>query len=126
MKRYMLTALLLFAGAGAAQAQRTTEQFIPIGQSPGISGEHSYIGAITAVDVARKTFTLQDSTGLHTIKVMERTRIWRDRSAERRSNEVGAMTDLQVGRRVEVKYIDEDTRGAADWIKVVVTGSSPL
>ena len=124
MKRSMLAALLVFTGTAAAHAQRSTEQFIPIGQSPGISGVRSYIGAITAVDVARRTFTVQDSAGPHTIKVMERTRIWRDRSAEKRSNEAGAMTDLQVGRRVEVKYLDEETRGAADWVKVVVTAGT--
>ena len=112
---------LLLGWTGAADAQRTTEQYIPIGQSPGISGVRSYVGAITAVDPQRRTFTVQDTTGSRTIKVVEGTRIWQDRSAERLSNEAGDMSDLRVGRRVEVKYLDDQTRDTADWIKVAVT-----
>ncbi len=113
----VLAALLVTARAAAAQ--RTTEQFIPVGQSPGISGTVSYIGAITAVDPPRRTFTVRGDSGAQTIKVIDRTRIWLDRSAERRTNEVGGMADLRVGRRVEVKFVDARVRDTADWIKVV-------
>jgi hypothetical protein len=112
---------VLLGWTRTADAQRTTEQYIPIGRSPGISGVRSYIGAITAVDPQRRTITVQDSTGPHTIRVVERTRIWLDRSAERLSNAAGDMSDLRVGRRVEVKYFDDQTRDTADWIKVAVT-----
>jgi hypothetical protein len=122
MKRSVRVAVLLMLGwTGTAGAQRTTEQYIPIGQSPGISGVRSYIGAITAVDPQGRTITVQDSTGAHTIRVVERTRIWLDRSAERLSNDAGDMSDLRVGRRVEVKYVDDEARDTADWIKVAVT-----
>jgi hypothetical protein len=122
MKRSGRVAVLLMLGwTGTAGAQRTTEQYIPIGQSPGISGVRSYIGAITAVDPQGRTITVQDSTGAHTIRVVERTRIWLDRSAERLSNDAGDMSDLRVGRRVEVKYVDDEARDTADWIKVAVT-----
>lgn len=124
MKRRVRVALLLpvlLGWTATADAQRTTEQYIPIGQSPGISGVRSYIGAITAVDPQRRTFTVQDTTGPRTIRVVEHTRIWRDRSAERLSNETGTMSDLRVGRRVEVKYVDDETRDTADWIKVAGT-----
>ena len=122
MKRSVRVAWLLpvlLGWTGTAAAQRSTEQYIPIGQSPGISGVRSYIGAITAVDPERRTFTVQDTTGPRTIKVVEGTRIWRDRSAERLSSEAGDLTDLRVGRRVEVKYRD-DARDTADWIKVAM------
>ena len=105
--------------ARSAPAQRTTEQFIPIGQSPGISGVRSYIGPIVAVDVQRRTFTVRDSTGERTIKVVPRTLIWLDRSGQRLTNEAGTPTDLRAGRRVEVKYVDDALRDTADWIKVV-------
>jgi hypothetical protein len=124
MNRSMRVAVLLpvlLGWTGTAAAQRTTEQYIPIGQSPGISGVRSYVGAITAVDPQRRTFTVQDTTGPRTIKVVEGTRIWRDRSAERLSNEAGDLSDLRVGRRVEVKYVDDQARDTADWIKVAVT-----
>ena len=32
----------------------------------------------------------------------------------------GSMTDLEVGRRVEVLYVDDRRKDTADWIKVVV------
>jgi hypothetical protein len=119
MKAAALAATLL-ACASAAQAQRTTEQFIPLGQSPGISGVRSYIGPIVTVDVRNNTFTVQGPAGLQTIKVVARTRIWLDRSAQRLTNVVGSMTDVQAGRRVEVTFVDETKKDTADWIKVAI------
>jgi hypothetical protein len=34
------------------------------------------------------------------------------------------VSDLQAGRRVEVRYVDASTRQNADWIKVAVPGGS--
>lgn len=115
-------ALALCAGGVAqdAQAQETTERFIPVGQSPGISGTRSYLGAIVSVDLQRKTFTVRDAQGLRTIKVAPGTRIWLDRSAQQLTSLDGGMTDLAVGRRVEVLYVDDRRKDTADWIKVVV------
>ena len=123
MKHNVMTlamAAALLGGARDAAAQRTTERYIPVGQSPGISGIRSYIGGITAVDSQRKTFTVTDSAATHTIKVTEQTRIWLDRSAQRLPNEVGGIADLQAGRRAEVKFVDDRTRDTADWIKVAI------
>ena len=113
-------ALALCAGVRDAHAQQTTERFIPVGQSPGISGTRSYQGAIVSVNLQRKTFTVRDAQGLRTIKVAPGTRIWLDRSAQQLTNATGSMTDLEVGRRVEVLYVDDRRRDTADWIKVVV------
>jgi hypothetical protein len=113
-------AATLLACASVAQAQRTTEQFIPIGQSPGISGVRSYVGQILSADARNNTFTVQGPAGRQTIKVVARTRIWLDRSAQRLTNQVGSMTDVQAGRRVEVRFVDEAKRDTADWIKVAV------
>ena len=113
-------ALALCAGARDAQAQETTERFIPVGQSPGISGTRSYLGEIVSVNLQRKTFTVRDAQGLRTIKVAPGTRIWLDRSAQQRTSVDGSMTDLEVGRRVEVLYVDDRRRDTADWIKVLV------
>jgi hypothetical protein len=110
----------LLGWASEARAQRTTEQFIPVGQSPGISGVRSYTGAIVAVDAERRTVTVRSPTAPLIIKITARTRVFLDRSAQRLTNEVGSMTDLQVGRRVEIKFVDDETRDTADWIKVVV------
>jgi hypothetical protein len=113
-------ALALCALARDAHAQQTTERFIPVGQSPGISGTRSYLGEIVSVNLQRKTFTVRDAQGLRTIKVAPRTRIWLDRSAQQLTSQTGSMTDLAVGRRVEVLYVDDRRKDTADWIKVVV------
>lgn len=113
-------ATALLAWVPCAHGQRTTERFIPVGQSPGISGTRSEIGEIEAVDLATHTVTVAVPSGPRVVKVTEQTRIWLDRSAERLSNEVGSASDLHAGRRAEIKYVDFETKDTADWIKVVV------
>jgi len=116
-------ALALCATVRDAHAQQTTERFIPVGQSPGISGTRSYQGEIVSVNLQGKTFTVRDVQGprtIRTIRVAPGTRIWLDRSAQQRTSADGSMTDLEVGRRVEVLYMDDRRRDTADWIKVVV------
>ncbi len=107
-------------GVSPLGAQEATERFIPIGQSPGISGTYAYLGDVVAVDAAGKTVTVRGPAGDRTIAVSERSRIWLDRSALRQSNLTGTFADIQVGRRVEVKYEDPERREKADWIKVAV------
>ncbi len=110
--------LALLCWAPSARAQMMTEQYIPIGKSPGISGKYSYIGQIEAVDVNNRTVTVRGPEGARTIKVTDKTWIWLDRSQQRRPNSYGKMSDLQPGRRVEVKYVDYETKDTAHWIKV--------
>ncbi len=106
-----------------AHGQQTTERYIPVGQSPGVSGVYSDIGQIESVDASNRTVTVSAPEGARTITVTEETSIWLDRSELRLTNETGSMADLRPGRRVEVKYADEDTKETAAWIKVVVTES---
>ncbi len=117
----MLLALLCWAPS--AFGQKLTERYIPVGESPGISGKYSYQGEIKAVDTENRTLTVEGPEGRRTIKVTDRTNIWLDRSQQRQTNISGTMADLQPGRRVEVKYVDYKTPDTADWIKVVATGS---
>lgn len=106
-------AALLWTPA-AVEGQKSTEQFIPIGRSPGLSGTYSDIGEIEAVDPVARRITL----GGRNIAVSARTRIWLDRSALRQPNVPGGFADLRPGRRAEVKYEDESLRETAEWIKV--------
>ncbi len=112
----VLVAILCWTSS--AQAQMMTERYIPIGQSPGISGTYSYIGQVESVDTNNRTVTVRGQQGTRTINVTEKTWIWVDRSQQRQPNLRGAMSDLQPGRRVEVKYTDYQTKDTADWIKV--------
>jgi hypothetical protein len=113
------TGALLLIGAVQAQAQMTTERFIPIGKSPGLSGTYTWIGGIAAVDQSARTVTVRGSSGEErTVRITDSTHIWVDRSAVQETNTIGSLTDLQVGRRAEVKYLDRELREIAEWIKV--------
>lgn len=111
--------VLVLMGPVSSSAQMTTERFIPIGQSPGLSGRYTWLGDIVSVDQTAGTFTVRNAEGSdRTIRVTDSTRIWVDRSASRQTNTVGGISDLVVGRRTEIKYIDYQRREVADWIKV--------
>jgi hypothetical protein len=116
------TIIAIMCWAPVANGQEMTERYIPVGQSPGISGVYSYIGEIQTVDLENRTVTVQGPEGARTIRVTDETRIWLDRSQQRLTNLVGGMEDLQPGRRVEIKYVDYETKDAAYWIKVEMPG----
>ena len=106
-----------FLGTSLIYGQETTEQFIPIGYSPGISDKYSFIGKIVDVDQETHTIVVDSIRGERTIKVTPMTRIWLDRSKRKRTNTVGSYSDCEVGRKVEVMY-DHDNESVADWIKI--------
>jgi hypothetical protein len=107
--------------ASGAHAQKMTEQFIPIGQSPGLSRKHTSIGEITQVNPQERTITIADSAGPRTVRISPKTHIWLDRTRLKQTNVFGGFGDLQKGRRVEVKYVDAQRREVADWVKVEIT-----
>lgn len=114
-------ALVTFIGLGGftpALGQQTTERFIPIGMSPGLSGTYTWLGEITNVDASARTVTVRGESGERTIRITDSTRIWVDRSGIGEQNTVGNFGELQVGRRTEIKYLDRERREVADWIKV--------
>lgn len=104
-----------------AQAQKMTEQFIPIGQSPGLSQKYTSIGEITQVNPQQRTITIADPAGPRTVKITAKTHIWLDRTKLKQPNLFGKFADLQRGRRVEVKYEDAERRDVAEWVKVEIT-----
>lgn len=110
---------LLYA-ISLAHGQKATEQYIPIGQSPGVSHKLTYIGPIQNVDPRGRTITVVEPSGPRTVKITERTRIWLDRTKLKSTNLKGSFGDLQKGRRVEVKYADPAQRQIADWVKVEI------
>lgn len=112
-----LTALHLLTCAMVAHGQLATERFIPIGQSPGLSGKTTYIGSIQAVDAAARTLTVAAAEGALKVRIADRTSIWVDRSLLRQTNAIGTLADLRSGRRVEVKW-DAKVKDVAEWIKV--------
>ncbi|MGH6690309.1 MAG: hypothetical protein ACREF4_06495 [Gammaproteobacteria bacterium] len=120
MSRWLMFALCVLLGsAGSLRAQRMTEQFIPIGRSPGVSGtNYSVIGTIEFVDTAGKMLRIAGSQGPVTLVFTDTTHIWIDRSAQRQAALVGSPADLVVGRRAEAKFVSYERREIAEWIKV--------
>ena len=110
-------ALLLLLLASTSIAQQTTERYIPIGESPGLSDVYTYIGEIVAVDEKTMTLTVRDSDGRHDFTVTDSTEIWLDSTALRRSNTTASFADCEVGRRVEIMHTADDEYTAA-WIKI--------
>ena len=111
---------LLCAGA-LAHAQRSTEQFIPIGMSPGVSSKYTSIGMIDTLSVQQKMVSVREAGARRSIRITDKTWIWLDRSKLKLPNLRGRLADLQKGRRVEVKYADPETRLLAEWVKVEIT-----
>lgn len=105
---------LTFAGVGPAEAQKSTERYIPIGRSPGLSGSVTSVGRIEQVEPASRTFSV---TGVGSVVVPEGAPIWVDRSEQGLASLTGSLSDLVPGREVEVKYRDPD-RHEAEWVKV--------
>ncbi len=116
----VLLGLLLF-GAPFARAQQSTERYIPMGWSPGLSHRYNYIGPIRALDPENRTLTVVGPAGARVVGVTERTRVWLDRTMLELTNLSGTFEDCQLGRTVEVKYEDPERREVADWIKVRIT-----
>jgi hypothetical protein len=116
----VLVAMAAFGMPGTAVAQEATEQFIPIGESPGVSREESYLGECVAYDAEDRVLQMHGNRGIRRILITEKTRIWLDRSPIEETNVVGDPGDLLPGRRMEVRYADPDDKEVADWVKVEI------
>jgi hypothetical protein len=119
MRTAILTAFASLALVAAAAAHPATEQYIPIGQSPGpgiVQGTAAPVAEpasggppIVAVERAGAEVGAYVVTG--------RTRIYVDRSSQGLPNLVGTINDVHPGRVIEVRIADPQTR-EAEWIKV--------
>ena len=115
-----------FAGSGA-QAQNLTEQFIPIGQSPGASGRTAEVGTVSMIDVSRNLIACELNGVEEVFIVTPQTEVYLDRSASQTHNLTMDVRSLRIGDRVEIKRDDPRAEVAgyagtniplADWIKV--------
>ena len=100
--------------------QKTTEMFIPLGHSPGISGKTSVIGRIAAFHEDTQLLTLVSGSTTWSAALASHTFIWVDRSHLGLPTHVGTRSDLQKGRLIEVKFTGPDTQNPreAEWVKV--------
>ena len=112
---------LLLAGASYAHGQKQTERYIPVGQSPGLSGKVTGIGVIETANAASRTITVARGAERWTVRLTDQTRIWLDRSRMKLTALDGSFADLQPGRRVEVMPDGGKPGAPAAWIKVEMT-----
>ncbi len=120
--RIALLAALLCAGAAPVLAQKSTEMFIPLGQSAGLSGKHTVLAAVQSVNEAQRTLTVLHEGQAYTAKLGARTPVWLDRSKLQQPSRVGSLADVKPGAMVEVKFQKNNrTSGDAEWVKVQST-----
>lgn len=119
--------LVVLASMQLARAQKQTEIFIPLGESPGVSGIQTLIGTIETVNPSDQSLVMMDAQGRYTVQVTDRTQIWLDRSAMKLHNLYGSFASLKPDLRVEVKYEANESRQrvTAEWIKVQIRDGQP-
>ena len=120
MFKHKIISLIVFllVSVSSASAEKSTELYIPIGNSPGLSGIYTIIGNIDRVDLQNRTLVLSTASDSYAIEVTERTFIYLDKSKARLSNTHGTLADCQTGDTIEVKWEDDDPAQPAEWIKV--------
>ena len=90
----ILSTVVIFPSHG----QKSTEIFIPIGKSPGISGKYSVIGHIATFDETTGELKIKVDGVEHAATITEETKIWLDKSGMQQTNEVGSPADCRQGR----------------------------
>lgn len=118
----LMLAGLLSGFAGALQAHPMTERYIPLGYSPGVSGEYSMLGAVRSIAADGRSLLVEMNGGERRVPISAETRIWLDRTPMQQSNRRGDSSDLKPGRQVEVRFERKDYAGKVYWIKVQITG----
>lgn len=120
MRQSKFFAVTVFAmlACAAAFAQRATEVYIPIGESPGVSGTESVIGIITGLEYEQHRMTVSTADGTRIVVTTPETRYYIDKSSEVQRNVTGSIDDCREGRRIEA-YVHENDE--AVWIKIAAT-----
>lgn len=98
-----------------ATAQRATEVYIPIGESPGVSGSESVIGTIADIEYEQHSMQVSSGGKFHTVHIAPDTRFYLDRSGDKERSVTGSFADCREGRRIEA-WVNDD--GDAIWIKI--------
>jgi hypothetical protein len=113
---------MLLATGLPASAHEAAERYIPVGQSPSLSGRYTVIGMIETIDARQQTLTIAGAGRTWSATITGRTKIWLDRSGLRLTNLTGTFADLKPGLTVEVKHEGPERRstGPAEWVKVQI------
>ena len=113
-----IAALVLLCAISESYAQKATEIFIPVGQSPGVSGIYSVIGKISDVKTDDNSLSMSNASGSYTVKIAEKAQIWLDRSKLKMTNKPGSFSDLKNNLTVEVRFEDKEHKEDVKWVKI--------
>lgn len=131
MKQHIVIFLgvLLWLTTPDAMAQKSTELFIPIGKSPGISGKYTVIGTIDSVNIPQKIVFMSDSAGTtYMVRFAANTKVYLDKSKMKKTNKRGTISDCQKNGLCEVYYQSHqlEQEGKAEWIKIQVDSTGGM
>lgn len=121
MKKIMsVVGLAVLLGAlPVAYGHKSAEMFIPLGQSPGVSGTQTVIGTVQGFNSQTQTVTVTSTSGSAAAVIANSTKIWLDRSKLQQSTQTGSTQHLVSGAAIEVKYAaSKEKGGVAEWVKV--------
>lgn len=114
------TTIILVGVMSYAFAEKTTELYIPIGKSPGLSGKYTIIGKIEKVDYKNRTLTMSNSSGIYSVKVTKTTVIFLDRSNVKLTNLYGKFADCKKDIMAEVRFEKDSQAKPAEWVKLQI------
>jgi hypothetical protein len=120
LHRTLFLAAALAIAASPSMAQQSTEIYIPIGRSPGLSGKHTLLGKIESIDASDRSMNVV-GTGRSAVTVRPgpQTKVWLDYSELKQRNREGGYTDYRKDQKVEIKYRNNDRQsGVVEWVKV--------
>ena len=116
---YIIT-IIIFGFLAPALAEKTTELYLPIGKSPGLSDKYNLIGTVAGVNPQDQTLTVTGASGTYTVDTTEYTLIFLDKSKLRQPNRYGTFSDFKKGMMVEVRFEAGKQHRPAEWIKLQI------
>lgn len=112
--------IIIFGLVPLVLAEKTTELYLPIGKSPGLSDKISLIGTIAEVNSQDQTLTVTGASGTYTVRTTEYTLIFLDKSKLRQPNRYGTFSDFKKDMMVEVRFEADKRHRPAEWIKLQI------
>ena len=112
--------IIILGITAIVSAEKATELYIPIGQSPGLSDSSNLIGRIHAVDYKNRSLTVDGASGRLTVHATEYTLIYLDKSKLRQPNQYGTFSDVKPSITVEVRFESGKRHRPAEWIKLQI------
>lgn len=116
IRHLIITSILMFCFS-YSPAQKSTELYIPIGKSPGLSGKYTTLGKVESINLQDSTITIAIEAASKTIKIKGHPEVMLDNSDLKVPNKMGSLTDIKEGVLIEVKYRYNKPDDSIEWIK---------